>query len=50
MPINKEWHERNKMPRSASFEERVAWHTEHQKQCACRPIPQKLAREIKEKN
>ena len=26
MKINKEWHEKNKMPKNAKFEERVKWH------------------------
>jgi len=42
MKINKEWHEKNIMPKNATFEQRVKWHLEHQKNCACRPIPEKL--------
>lgn len=38
-PINKEWHELNRMPKNASSDQRIAWHLEHSKQCACRPIP-----------
>lgn len=29
--INKEWHLKNKMPKNAGFEEKVEWHTEHNK-------------------
>jgi len=34
--INKEWHLANKMPKNASFEQRVEWHREHLKHCSCR--------------
>ena len=50
MAINKEWHEKNKMPKNASFEERIKWHLEHNKNCSCRPgFPKKLEEEIKRK-
>lgn len=48
MKINKEWHEKNKMPKNPTFEQRVKWHLEHQKNCNCRPIPQKLLSEMAE--
>jgi len=47
--INKEWHSKNKMPKNASFEQRVKWHIDHQKNCACVPIPRKLLEEMKKK-
>lgn len=50
MKINKEWHEKNKMPENATFEERVKWHLEHQKHCKCRPIPDKLLSQMKDKH
>jgi uncharacterized protein YdhG (YjbR/CyaY superfamily) len=40
--MNAEWHKRHVLSKAASLEERVAWHREHQKRCACRPIPPKL--------
>lgn len=46
MTINAVWHERHVMPRNATVEQRIAWHREHQKHCACRPIPAKLLAEI----
>jgi hypothetical protein len=49
MKINKEWHEKNKMPKKATFEQRVKWHLEHAKHCQCRPVPEKLLAEMKEK-
>src|SRR3989344_2376062 len=51
MTINKEWHEKNKMPKNASFEERIKWHLEHNKNCSCRPgFPKKLEEEMKNKS
>ena len=49
MGINKEWHEKNKMPKNASIEQRIEWHIEHQKHCSCRPIPKKVKEEMKKK-
>jgi len=46
MPINKEWHEKHKMPKNAKFEERVEWHLGHIKNCSCAPIPKKLKEEM----
>jgi hypothetical protein len=46
MKINKEWHLKNRMPKNATFEERVKWHLEHIKNCACRPIPEQLRNEM----
>jgi|CZKU01.1.fsa_nt_gi uncharacterized protein YdhG (YjbR/CyaY superfamily) len=40
--MNSEWHKKHVLRKGASLEERVAWHREHQKRCACRPIPPKL--------
>jgi hypothetical protein len=34
--INKDWHLANKMPRNASFEQRVEWHKAHLIHCSCR--------------
>ena len=46
--INTAWHRANLMPKNATFEQRVAWHAGHQKNCACRPgLPEKLAGEMK---
>jgi hypothetical protein len=50
MKINKEWHEKNKMPKNATFEQRVKWHLEHLKNCSCRTeIPSKLAEEMRKR-
>ena len=44
--INKEWHEKNRMPANPTLDQRMTWHIEHAKHCPCRPIPEKLAAEI----
>ena len=49
MTINKAWHLKNKMPKNPSFEKRAEWHIEHSKNCACRPMSDKLLKEMKEK-
>ena len=45
--LNKEWHLSHPMPKNPTFDQRVKWHLEHQKHCACRKIPAKLAGEMK---
>ena len=40
--MNSDWHKKHVLPKAASLDERIAWHREHRKRCACRPIPQKL--------
>ncbi len=47
--MNNDWHDKNLMPKNPTFEQRVKWHTEHQKFCKCRPIPAKLLEKMKEK-
>ena len=42
MPINAAWHRANVMPKGATLEQRLAWHVEHAKHCACRPMPPTL--------
>lgn len=50
MAINKEWHLKNKMPKNATFEQKVNWHREHNKNCTCHPgFPEKLKSEMGEK-
>ncbi len=45
--MNAEWHKHHVLPRGASIEQRIAWHCEHQRRCACRPIPPKLKAQMK---
>jgi hypothetical protein len=50
MKINKTWHEQNRMPKNATFGQRVEWHLEHLKNCSCHPkLPEKLVLEMKRK-
>jgi hypothetical protein len=45
--MNLKWHERHVLPKRASLEQRIAWHREHQAECACRPIPARLLEHMK---
>jgi len=47
--LNKEWHLAHRMPSNATLDQRIAWHLEHAKHCACRPISDKLKAEIKKR-
>jgi hypothetical protein len=47
--INKEWHEKHKMPKNASDDERIAWHIQHNQNCSCRPIPKKVLELMRER-
>jgi uncharacterized protein YdhG (YjbR/CyaY superfamily) len=40
--MNSDWHKSHVLPKGTSLEQRIAWHREHQKRCACRPIPPKV--------
>lgn len=40
--MNAPWHRRNVMPMNPTLDERIAWHREHRRHCACREIPAKL--------
>jgi len=44
--MNTKWHREHVMPKGASTAQRIAWHRAHQKQCACRPIPAGLQKEM----
>jgi hypothetical protein len=46
MPINRAWHEANRMPRNATLAQRVEWHRQHQLNCDCRPAPPSLRAQI----
>lgn len=50
MSINKEWHLKHKMPKNATFEQRLKWHREHNRHCGCRPgFPKALVNEMKKR-
>jgi hypothetical protein len=46
MKLNKEWHLAHRMPTNATLQQRIEWHIEYQKNCSCRPIPEKILAEI----
>jgi len=48
--INAEWHKKHPMPKNPTLDQRVKWHSEHLKNCACRTeFPPKLKIEMKKK-
>jgi len=46
---NKIWHQDNRMPTDATLEQRIQWHIKHAKNCQCRPMPDKIAKEMKKR-
>ena len=49
MGINREWHSKYKMPPKATLNQRIQWHVDHARECACRPIPTNLLKLLKER-
>ncbi len=47
--INKEWHQANKMPKNATLDQKIQWHVEHAKNCACRPLGGKILEEMRKR-
>jgi len=47
--MNRDWHNQHKMPEHATGNERIAWHLEHTKNCACRPMPAGLLPKLSER-
>jgi hypothetical protein len=47
--MNKDWHASNPMPKNPTLQQRIDWHREHQKHCACREIPKSLLPYFKKK-
>lgn len=45
--LDKAWHLKHCMPPNATFEQRMKWHLDHMKHCACRPIPAKLLEQMR---
>jgi len=50
MKINKNWHLKNKMPRNPTPKEKLRWHLEHAKNCACRPLTKEFLTKLKKFN
>ena len=44
--LSADWHQANRMPKNATLDQRVAWHIEHAKVCACREMPESIRAEI----
>jgi hypothetical protein len=44
--VNVDWHRDHVLGQGAPLDERVTWHLEHARACACRPIPARIATEI----
>jgi hypothetical protein len=44
--LNAEWHRINKMPKNPTLEQRLDWHREHEKYCACREMPRAIRAEL----
>lgn len=45
--MNAEWHRAHPMPPRATEAQRIAWHLEHARACACRPIPPRLTERMR---
>jgi hypothetical protein len=37
--MNADWHRAHVLGSGAPMDDRIAWHIEHGRECACRPIP-----------
>ena len=46
MPINREWHLNNRMPKNTSEEERAKWHKVHSENCNCYPLSESVKKLI----
>jgi hypothetical protein len=46
--MNREWHDQHKMPGGATAKQRVEWHLEHTRNCACRPFPKGMLAKLSE--
>lgn len=47
--LNKEWHLAHKMPKNATYEQRLTWHAEHMENCDCRKPPAEMLAEMKKR-
>ena len=47
MPINRDWHEKHKMPKNPTEKERLEWQIGHAEHCDCRPTPEWVKAEMK---
>ena len=48
--INRQWHDKNKMPSRPTLDQRVKWHQAHSLYCGCRGVPADIKAEIERRN
>jgi hypothetical protein len=46
MKINKDWYEKNRMPKNPTLKQQMEWHIAHATNCVCRQPTEKLRAEI----
>jgi hypothetical protein len=46
MEINKAWHEKHRMPKNATLDQRVEWHLAHARACSCLEMPATIKAEL----
>jgi hypothetical protein len=46
LPMNKACHAANPMPPKATLDQRIRWHSEHARACACRPSPDNPRKDV----
>ena len=47
--INRDWHERHRLPRNANTEQRIEWHIEHAAKCGCRDMPDSVKKALEQR-
>jgi hypothetical protein len=47
--INEQWHKAHRLPRNASFEQRLEWHRDHARECGCRKSPENIRLELEQR-
>ncbi len=48
--MNKDWHREHPMPVKPTLEQRIEWHRQHSRHCACREVPKDLRRYVEERD
>ena len=48
--MNAAWHEQHPMPKAASLEQKIRWHEEHMKACACVSPPGAILVELERRD
>jgi hypothetical protein len=47
--INRDWHEKHRMPKNPTEDQRIAWHLDHARHCGCRKIDGGVAALLKKR-